>query len=516
MSIRLFRQYIRCLHCPSPPPLSALAPKAPAPMDAQSSSQKCVKIMRRAGVGKDGQIIESGANTADGSIAPSKAGSETGDDSQRGTGVASPTDSNLAKDKSAMTREEREAKYKETRERIFGPGGENIDSNDAVNEVSRTSSRNEKKKKKYKNNDDGFEARSQFNAYYPSMQYPVTTYDQTATSQAYYSPYTMQQGNMLSQPGSVGAALLQQGYQQGYNPISNPQGFPIMASQNPALNGYDAQNANAHAASYNQQISSHYYSSMQQGVSMGQSSPVMSSPSVGNHSQFSRPQSQLSDQQWSQNTYPYPYPQQRDQHQYFPSPMQSPSPMAGVASVPYQYGQLPLQPGMQGARAQHPLPGSYKSQAFNPQTRVFVPAGGSAPTQTAQHGNSSSIATRNPNGNQYSPYIQPTPSYHQAPSMSVSTSYSFSQEPKSYGTRKSSTQSNATHSPVQSSLSKWGTPSHLPPKPPPPELPSMPDVQHSLPINNQFNVNVQPLGGQQMPNFQNGVYSMPGVSPQAT
>ena len=145
-------------------------------------------IMRRAGLGKDAQSVESGANTADGSMAPSKAGSETGDESQRGTGVASPTDSNLAKDKSAMTREEREAKYNETRERIFGPKSENADSNEAVNEVSRTSSRNEKKKKKHKNNDDGFEARSQFNAFYHPLQYPATTYDQTTASPAYYSP----------------------------------------------------------------------------------------------------------------------------------------------------------------------------------------------------------------------------------------------------------------------------------------------------------------------------------------
>lgn len=513
-SVRLYRTP----YCRVPPPLGALAPKASAPVDAQSSSQPTMKIMRRAGVGRDGQIIESGANTADGSMAPSKAGSETGEDSQRGTGVASPTDSNLTKDKSAMTREEREAKYKETRERIFGPESENIDSNDAVNEVSRTSSRNEKKKKKHKNNDDGFEARSQFNAYYPSMQYPVTTYDQTAASPACYSPYTMQQGNMLSQPGPVGAALLQQGYQQGYNPMATPQGFPAMTSQNPSLSGYDVQAANVHAASYNQQISSHYYPPMQQGIGIGQSSPVISSPAMSNHGQFSRPQSQLSDQQWSQNTYPYSYPQQRDQQQYFPLPMQTPNPVAGVASVPYQYGQLPLQPGTQGVRAQHPLPGSYKSQAFNPQTRAFVPNGGSGPPQAVQHGNNSSLSTRNLNGSQYSPYIQQPSPYHQGSSLPVSASYSFSHEPKAYGTRKSSTQSNAAHSPVQSSLSKWGTPSHLPPKPPPPEVPSMPEAQHSLPMNNQFSVNVQSLknGGQQMPSFQNGVYSMPSVGSQAT
>jgi len=99
-----------------------------------------MKIMRRAGLGKDGQITGSDSNTAEGSTAPSKAGSETGYDSQQGTGVVSPTDSNMAKDKSAMTREEREAKYKETRERIFGPESENADSLEPVNELSRTRS----------------------------------------------------------------------------------------------------------------------------------------------------------------------------------------------------------------------------------------------------------------------------------------------------------------------------------------------------------------------------------------
>ena len=471
--------------------------------------------MRRAGFGKDAQSVDSGANTADGSMAPSKAGSETGDESQRGTSVASPTDSTLAKDKSAMTREEREAKYNETRERIFGPKSENVDINEIINEVSRTSSRNEKKKKKHKNNDDGFEARSQFNAYYPSMQYPTTTYDQTSAPPAYYSPYTMQQGSILSQTGAVGATMLQQGYQQAYNPMSTPQGFPAMTSQNPALNGYDLQTANAHTMSYSQQTPSHYYPPIQQGIGMGQSSPVMSSPAVSNHNQFTRPQSQVADQQWPPSTYPYSYQQQRDQQQFYPSSMQSPIPVAGVTSVPYQYGQLPLQPVMQGARAQHPLPGSYKSQAFNPQTRAFVPNGGSVPSQTTQLGSNSSLLTRNLNGNQYSPYFQQSSPYQQGPTMSVSAPYSFSQEAKVYGVRKSSVPANAPHSPVQSSLSKWGTPSHLPPKPPPPEAPSMLGVQHSLPMNNHFNVDVQ-TGGQQMPSFQNGVYSMPGVGTHAT
>ena len=43
------------------------------------------------------------------------------------------------------------------------------------------------KKKKHKNNDDGFEARSQFNAYYPQVQYQPASYDPNANAPAYYS-----------------------------------------------------------------------------------------------------------------------------------------------------------------------------------------------------------------------------------------------------------------------------------------------------------------------------------------
>lgn len=512
----------------SPTPLSALASKAPIPFDTTQSSQPAMKIMRRAGLGRAGWSADSGVNTAEASATPSKAGSETGDDSQRGTGVASPTDSNVAKDKLSLTREEREAKYKETRERIFGPESENADSNEAVNELSRGSSRNERKKKKHKNNDDGFEARSQFNAYYPQVQYQPASYDPNANAPAYYSsPYAVQPGLPMGQPGTMGLGLVQQSYQQGYQSMPSAQSFPTNMNGNPLLVGYDMQNAAAF--NQNQQMPSQYYPQIQQGYAMGQQSPAMSSPALSNNGQFPRPQSQMSDHQWSQNGYTYSYQQPGDQKQFFnqqipnPNTMQNPNPMAGVQSVPYQYGQLPIHPGRQGAKPQHPLPGSYKSQAFNPQTRAFVPNGGPIPSQMVHGGNSPnhhmprSIAMPMPNGSQYSNYGQQTPTYPQMASIPVPSPYSFSQEARTYGPRKSSAQSSITHSPAQSSLSKWGTPSHLPPKPPPPETPSIPNVQHSLPMNNQFNAVVQPMhGGQPMPSYQNGVYSMPGASPQAT
>ena len=166
----------------SPTPLSAIS-KRPPSTDAVPF-QPAVKIMRRAGVGKEMSNNESGADTTESSINPSKAGSEAEDGSQRGTGFVSPSNSVTAKDKANMTREEREAKYKETRERIFKDfeDTDNVDgggSNEVTNQVSRASSVNEKKRTKKRNNDDGFEARSKFNAYYPTVQYAGSSYDTT-------------------------------------------------------------------------------------------------------------------------------------------------------------------------------------------------------------------------------------------------------------------------------------------------------------------------------------------------
>ena len=176
------------------------------------------------------------------------------------------------------------------------------------------------------------------------------------------------------------------------------------------------------------------------------------------------------------------------------------------------------------------------------QQPVTGPGYGSMPPQPQSYGNSPNPAMmRNPtisypNGNLQQPYnthpqsyAQP-PSYPQMPQMVGSynsNTGSQDQSPKQYtqnnNNRKASSppqQSGSynNNSPVQqNSLSKWGTPAHLPPKPPPVDTPSLPEAQHSLPMNNQFGVNVQAQvvnGGQPMPSFHNGVYSMPRVGGQ--
>ena len=476
-----------------------------------------MKIMRRAGLDKDAHNANSGATTTDGSKAPSKDSSEVGYDSQQGTGVASPTNSSLARDKSALTREEREAKYKETRERIFGPENENTDPTEAVNEISRTSSRTEKKKKKHKNNDDGFTARSQYNVYYPPIAFADTAYEQPRDSSTYYSPYAMLPQGTVPQTGLMGVAMPQQGYQS----LGNSQAFPGAMTASTMMNGYEMQNT----VGFNQQMPQHYYSEMQHGISMGMDQPAsaMSSPVLDYTGRYPGPGPQLPDQQWTENHYTYPYQQPRDSQQYFPPQLHNQNPMTGVQSIPYQYGQLPVQPGRHGSKAQHPLPGSYKSQSFNPQTRAFVPNSGSIPPQMMHQGSSANNpSSRSPstsfqNGTQFSGHGQQASLYPQIATLPMPPAYNFGHESKNTGARKSSAQPNATQSPAQSSLSKWGTPAHLPPKPPPPETPSIPEGQHSLPLNNQFNVNVQPInGGQPMPSFHNGVYSMPGAKPQST
>lgn len=53
-------------------------------------------------------------------------------------------------------------------------------------------------------------------------------------------------------------------------------------------------------------------------------------------------------------------------------PRASPTP----AGIPYAYGQLPANANPNDPKSQHPIPGSYNRQTFNPKTQSFVPATG--------------------------------------------------------------------------------------------------------------------------------------------
>lgn len=505
-SVRLYRTP----YCRIPTPLSVLVKQTVA-KDSTLISQPGMKIMRREGAGKDGANTGSGANTNSSSMAPSKANSEAGDDSQRGTGFASPTDSTNAKERTNMTREEREAKYKETRDRIF-KGFEDIDSGDTahpgeVNGMSRTSSgTGRKRSKKSRNHDDGFEARSQFNAYYPPAHYPNTSYEQNTNAVAYFNPYSPQ-GGMIDQPGAINAGMFQTGYHQDYQAMP---GTPVytMGMQNTMMPVPEMAGSNSDGilvcAGYGPQYPPQYYQQMAPTPMVGQQSPAMPSPAMSSHPHLSRSPSQMSDQTWAQHGYSYNYQQSIQTPQSYSPQMHHRSPITSVPSVPYQYGQLPYQPHSPQGKQPHPVPGSYNRQAFNPQTRAFVPSSGFGIQGPQLSGISSDGALRSPmrlpSGSSTSSYSKPaTTNQH---------SNSHSKTSMANQTPKTPSQQNSSQ---PSSLAKWGTPANLPPKPPPPEAPAMPESLPTNPTNLYGPTTVQPMiYGQPMPTYQNGVYGMPG------
>lgn len=464
------------------------------------STQPAVKIMRRTGLVKDGHRTDSGANTTASSMVPSKAGSEAGDDSGRVTGLVSPTESNMSKDRLTMTREEREAKYKETRERIF-KGFEDVESTDVVpsNEtglgISRASSTTGRRKtRKQRNIDDGFEARSHYTAYYPAMQYVGLTFDQTSVQPAPFDSGIPQQYPSLEDLNGTNPAIYPSMYGSGYHSMPSTPGYQVPMQQyamtgNSTMNGLNQMEP---FPGYLQQMPYQYYHQPQPSLALGQNSSAMSSPATSSSVQLSRPQSQTTDQQWPpvayqyQTQYQYQYQQPRNQLPSYPPQHQFPNAMPGTQTIQYQYGQLPCPPTLPGSRNAHPLPGSYnRQQALNPQIRSFVPNPSSQPSPFIGH------TAQDVPPNQQHPIIPGSapvpllgiPSNHASHVSGMPQFGSFipSTEPKSLPSRKSHSNAADGHAPAKSTLAKWGTPANLPPKPPPPDPPGLPEGRHSLP-----------------------------------
>ncbi|KAL8941095.1 MAG: hypothetical protein Q9211_001960 [Gyalolechia sp. 1 TL-2023] len=480
-------------------PLSSY-PQSSSNNDNAMSTQPAVKIMRRAGLVKDGHRTDSGPNTTASSIAPSKAGSETGDDGGRVTGLVSPTESNMSKDKLTMTREEREAKYKETRDRIFKGFGD-TDSADVVTSsetglgMSRSSSANGKRKtRKQRNIDDGFEARSHYTAYYPAIQYTGPTFDQSSAPSSHFNPGVPQQYPSLGDLNGINPTMYPPMYGSGYQSMPSTPSYPVPVQQYP-MTGNSTMNGLNQMQSfpgYVQQIQYPCYQQPQLSPALGQHSPAMSSPALSSSAQPSRPQSQTPDQQWPpvayqyQCQYQYQYQQPRNQQPSYTPPNQSHNSVLGPQTVQYQYGQLPCPPNLPGSRNAHPLPGSYnRQQALNPQIRSFVPTSSSQPSSFM--GNAPQDLSYN---HQYSsmsgsaPGPPPNmPSNHatHVPGIPQFGSLIPTSEPKSLPSRKGHSNPVDGHPPAKSTLAKWGTPANLPPKPPPPDPPSIPEGRHSLP-----------------------------------
>ncbi|KAJ5768848.1 hypothetical protein N7520_003407 [Penicillium odoratum] len=464
-SVRLHRTPF----CRLPTPLSdihAATNTAPPP------TLPAMKIMRRT----DGERPSVEGSVGASSSVPSKAPSEAGDGQDSGSSGGSPT-----KDRLALTREEREAKYNQARERIFRdfPDSAKSDpaSGDSNPNMSRSSSTTGRKKngKQRTPHDDGFVARSLFNTYYNSPCNNDASYSNPVpflVGPGVPPPtggFVPSGGNGMPYLGNMGGNMgTSMGTNMGVNNVPQyPMGLPSqMASNGQWQGGNPQQSPYSGYASMNQ-------SGMSQ-QSSTKSSPAMSNfaiPQSGPYQQFPSWNGQSYQGNYPQGPYqpaPHQAPHQQALHQqaphqqaphqrnkgpgqwpYYPS-AQSMTP--NMASYPYaQYPGQHLNPSLQNPNGS-PMQGNMARSHFNPQTRSFVPGGASAPRH-------------------------PLPSY---PNMTPGAQGQWNGYPEPAFNRNvdHGNQARPSNTNSRDSIAKWGTPSHLPPKPPPSEVPSDFDMKH--------------------------------------
>lgn len=442
------------------------------------------KIMRR----DDGK---SGTNTTANSQSASKTTSEVGGSDGSNDG------NDKDKDKAALTREEREARYKEARQRIFGhaEGGESEAADgtgsgeDKAKDISRSSSAAGKKKNKKQRNydDDDFQARSRFNVYYP-QQYPASGF--SAENAVYYNGYPGPAPNAQYNGMNPGASPPQSynnpypgtmsadgqppyGWTgQQFQPPNNAMGFP---NYGPMPNGYDLSNDFQRNMSF------------QNTAMPSQVTPKMGNvPMASYQDSYQQPQHMPMAPGWSQMPQ-QPYPMA--QGSYAPSgPGMRPMSAPHQAPMPnsYAYGQFPTAPyNGKPNHHQHPIPGSYNRQQFNPQSQAFIPGGRNMP-YPMQASMSQGPAPMNGYGYNYQ-MAGPNGMPHQVPrvSPSAASTPSFGSPQSMQGNGSTGSMHRNTSQPTDptssNSIAKYGTPAHLPAKPPAPvpvpqsgpKLPSM-------------------------------------------
>lgn len=443
-----------------------------------------MKIMRRAGhPGEKG----TGESTAASSSAPSKAPSEIGeggsDEHRNGTGSSAGV--TPAKDRAAMSREEREAKYQEARERIFrdfpeSKSSENSASAEHSANMSRSSSMSGRKKSHRQKtpHDDSFEARSQFNAFYPGMPYSSGQVPVGGMNDGIYAS----QGQYMPGSGSS-PSVVNHGHNGQANPIYAPQvNFSPMAQYSSLGMSPNIGQGNSWQGGQipPQTPYSGYPQVNQPPQMMSQQSSARSSPSMNNYALPNAPQYQQPAPSWTPSAYAGGGLQQPANPRN-PPPVHWPNypPQAAPNQIPYQYGQVPNQPynpGMQNSGAQHPLPGSFNRPAFNPQTRSFVPGGNSPvryPGQVQQP--SVNVPYMKPQGPKPQPWTPPQDNQGYPPQV---TPNSHPNKPNMPTNQPNYAPSQRGSSATQDSIAKWGTPSHLPPKPPPSQVPSEFDAKN--------------------------------------
>ncbi|KAL3459906.1 hypothetical protein BJX64DRAFT_194346 [Aspergillus heterothallicus] len=438
-SVRLHRTPF----CRLPTPLSmihAAVNSTPPP------SAPAMKIMRRT----DGERPSTEGSIAASSSAPSKATSEAGDSGNEGERSGSAIGTTPAKDRLSLTREEREAKYQEARERIFRDFSESKtpDVVDPSTDVSRSSSVSGRKKghRQKTPHDDSFEARSQFNAYYPGMQYNNGS-----------SPYnmSMQDPSYPNQPYMVGPGVVpnNMGYMSGQSGVMYPGQVNMGATPHYSVPVSPQMGTSGPWPNPPVSQQSPYTGyPLNQSPAMASAKPI---PTINSYPVQNSVQFQASPPGWSSPPYQAAYPQPNHRSQApLPWPNYQPQPLN---TSPYAYTQYPgqqLNASMPSHTNPHPLPGSFNRSHFNPQTRSFVPGGAAGPGRHPNKSNHSTMGT------------YPMQSNVQHPWNGYQDVSGKGQEHVGVN------MSRGTLAGGKDSIAKWGTPSHLPPKPPPSEVPS--------------------------------------------
>jgi hypothetical protein len=444
---------------------------------------KARKIMSR----RDGPQ-NSENSTAANSDGPSATPSELG--FERDYTNHSPTGGSDAKPKTNMTREEREAKYAEARERIFGKDGP-TDFSDVVvdpedSHESRASSASGKRKtvKKQRNlSNDDFEPRSQFYGASPvSTGYPSDQY--------YYQSFASQPGPQYPMPSNVQPTM---NYMPGYSSMIPADNQPQYGWQSPPMQMSNAPGMPSYpqSAAGGYDISSHFNNGMQSfqtaapPVSMPSKQPMMAPyPQPPQHHQPQQPQ------QPQMGQWPPPQPQHDQTYQYrptYPQPPTSPQPN----QPQYAYGQYPMNvppPSMQGKPY---MPMHQPRPQFNPQIQSFVPGSvphrpmgmpPNMPPNMPLYGMPQPIPMHMPMSmptghmNRNVPHqptaarpVSTTTPIPQNPAPVVSSMQQDSSTTSAASASSSPPLSSSNPKPVPEITAKWGTPSHLPRKPPPPE-----------------------------------------------
>jgi hypothetical protein len=443
---------------------------------AQSTNAAAFKIMRRGGLGPGKGSAD--ASTAPSSSVPSKTTSEagadmTGADTTSDEGVMSAAEATPSKDKSKLTREEKEAHYKAARERIFGDLPMTTESN-STGETSASMSRSSSSSGKRKSHrqrapkDDSFEARSQFVPGYGGMTYSATPNQYQSTFGN--APYPSQYGSSPSVMPGMGYSNTATPSFPAYEPptaFNGPQSFLMGFPQQYGSNdGWPPAQSSQPGNFYNY------------GTNPTQSTPMypqnsVQPPPMNQYPQSVQPSFPQMNQTWTQTQY-----QGGLQHTPMMQATQAvPWPnfqaQVNTGNNPYPYGQLPSQTYGTNYPTpnQHPLPGSYNRSIFNPQTRSFVPAN-STGRFNAKSGkpNQSKAPGRNSANHEHA---KPSETLHSAPGRS-----NLSPQPANNGVALSKAQG-------ESLQTKWGTPAHLPKKPPPSQVASVFKYEATPPLQSQ-------------------------------